>query len=389
LPQAVKQNPSQIRYRTDMTDERRGLPHASPFNRYQLCAGSWALEQDAKRLGQEAHRESEAAACGDRIHAWLASEKVELIESEVTTAQFLKERGDEQVERIFEGREYQTLREKRLWLSIDGKPALSGRFDVVSYTPELALVQDWKCGFSEPDAAEQNAQLKVLAVLVALNLPTVKEVIVQIVSGPYGVTEARYSLAELSAAYEDIVKTLKAINAPDAALSPSSEACKYCPAVLICPAFKKQMLEPVQKQQLAELPIDPEEVSDLLDRTEAVTRYAEQVKKFYAQRLIDDPSYSIPGWGMVPGATRREVTNWHAARKRLEEFIDEKDLAASETYSLVDIEKALGRKLKLKSREAKTKLNEILAGLIEEKQNAASLKRVRGEMKINELINAR
>jgi hypothetical protein len=56
---------------------------------------------------------------------------------------------------------------------------------------------------------------------------------------------------------------------------------------------------------------------------------------------------------------------------------------------LVDIEKALGRKLKLKSREAKTKLNEILAGLIEEKQNAASLKRVRGEMKINELINAR
>jgi hypothetical protein len=368
-----------------MDDERKGLPTASPFRRYQLCAGSYQLEQEAKAIGQEAHAESDDAAKGNRIHARLAGEKVELPESEATNAQFLKERGDEQVERIFEGREYQTLREKRLWLNLDGKPALSGRFDVVSYTNELALVQDYKTGFSEPDAAEQNAQLMVLAVLVALNLPTVKEVIVQLVSGPYGVTEARYGLAELSAAYEDIVKTLRAINEPGAALSPSSEACKWCSAVLICPAFKKQMLEPVQKQQLVELPIDPEEVSDLLDRTEAVTRYAEQVKKFYAQRLVDDPGYSIPGWGMVPGALRRDVTDWHAARKRLEEFVDEKDLAASETYSLVDIEKALGRKLKLKAKEAKVRLNEILAGLIEEKQNASSLKRVRGDAKVASL----
>ena len=247
-------------------------------------------------------------------------------------------------------------------------------------------VIDFKSGFSEPDPAEINSQLKVLAVLVALHLPHVTEVYAQIISGPYGITEARYTIQELAQAYNEILDTLRAIHAESAPFNPSPEACRYCPAVLICPAFKKQMLEPVQKQQLVELPTDPEEVSALLDRTEAVIRYADQVKEFYAQRLTDDPSCSIPGWGMVPGITRREVTNWHVARKRLEEFIDEKELAASETYSLGDIEKALGRKLKLKAKEARVKLNEILAGLVEEKQNQPSLRRVRGETKVAALV---
>ena len=265
------------------------------------------------------------------------------------------------------------------------KAALSGQVDAVYHNDTTALVIDFKSGFSEPDPAEINSQLKVLAVLVALHLPQVTTVIVQIISGPHGVTEARYTIAELAHAYNEILDTLLAIHAENAPFNPSPEACQYCPAVLICPAFKKQMLEPVQKQQLIELPTDPEEVSALLDRTEAVIRYAIQVKEFYAQRLTDDPSCSIPGWGMVPGITRREVTNWHVARQRLEEFIDEQDLAASETYSITDIEKALGRKLKLKAKEAKVKLNEILSGLIEEKQNAPSLKRVRGEAKVASL----
>ena len=62
--------------------------------------------------------ESEDASKGERIHAHLAGETVELTESEATTAGFLKERGEEQIERIFEGQEYQQLREKRLWLNL-------------------------------------------------------------------------------------------------------------------------------------------------------------------------------------------------------------------------------------------------------------------------------
>jgi Protein of unknown function (DUF2800) len=367
---------------TDMIDERKGLPTASPWASYELCAGKFQLEQEANRIGQSAHVSSPEADSGTLIHAWLAGEKVELTESETTTAANLKERGDWQVERIFEGQEYKQLREKRLWLNLDGKPALSGRFDVVSYTNELALVQDYKAGFREPDP--QNAQLKVLAVLIALNLPTVKEVVVQIISGPYGVTEARYSLGELSAAYEEIVKTLKAINAPDAPFSPSPEACKHCGAKLICQALKDTVIGPLTRLQMSALPADGPRAAKLLDEVEILAGLLKEIKKFYAGKF-EDPTYTIPGYAMAPGATVREVTNWHVARKRLEEFIDEKDLAASETYSITDIEKALARKLKIKAKEAKTRLNEILSGLIEEKQNASSLKRVRGEVKSEKL----
>jgi hypothetical protein len=366
--------------------ERRGLPTASPWASYELCAGKFQLEQEANRIGQSAHVSSPEADSGTRIHAWLAVEKVELTESEATTAANLKERGDWQVERIFEGREYKQLREKRLWLNLDGKPALSGRFDVVTYTNDLALLQDYKSGFREPDLAEQNAQLKVLAVLIALNLPTVKEVVVQIISGPYGVTEARYSLGELSAAYEEIVKTLKAINAPDAPFSPSPEACKHCGAKLICQALKDTVIGPLTRLQMSALPADGPRAAKLLDEVEILAGLLKEIKKFYATKF-EDPTYTIPGYAMAPGAAVREVTNWHVARKRLEEFIDEKDLAASETYSITDIEKALARKLKIKAKEAKVKLNEILSGLIEEKQNSPSLRRVRGETKVVALTN--
>ena len=101
-----------------MTDERRGLPSASSWRRYELCPGSWALEQEAKRLGQEAHKSSPAAARGTQIHAYLAGEKVELSEADQKTAGFLKERAEEQVKRIFGDSQVNVLKEKRLWLKL-------------------------------------------------------------------------------------------------------------------------------------------------------------------------------------------------------------------------------------------------------------------------------
>lgn len=82
-------------------DERAGLPSGSDWHRFELCAGSYQLAQEAKRLGQEAHRTSLEAASGTKIHAWLAGLDVELTESEATSAQFLRERADDQVRRIF------------------------------------------------------------------------------------------------------------------------------------------------------------------------------------------------------------------------------------------------------------------------------------------------
>src|ERR1700747_2621083 len=117
---------------------------------------------------------------------------------------------------------------------------LSGQVDRAIYNPKtgVVLIQDFKTGWSEPDPAEQNAQLKVLAVLTALHLRkigvTVAKVIVQIISGPFGVFEATYDREALAKAWGDIRATLRKIHNPHAPLTPSLEACQYCGGSNIC-----------------------------------------------------------------------------------------------------------------------------------------------------------
>ena len=141
----------------------------------------------------------------------------------------------------------------------------------------------------------------------------------QIVSGPFGVTEARYG-SELMAAYDDIVATLKAINAPDAPFSPSPEACHYCGAKLICQALNNRVVGPLSKLQMSALPEGGDRAAKLLDEVEIMAGLLKEIKAFYAGKF-DDPTYSIPGYAMKPGAIVREVTDWDAARSRLAEFL--------------------------------------------------------------------
>jgi hypothetical protein len=259
--------------------------------------------------------------------------------------------------------------------------ALSGRADVIYYTEKTALCIDWKTGFSEPVPAEQNAQMKVLAVLVGLALPSVEEVIVQIVSGPFGVSEARYDYPALATAYSEILATLRAIQDPLAPLNPTPEACRYCPAINICQAVKNSILAIAVKTQVSPLP-SGEFGSKLLDELEVVQGFIDAARQHYREQLTQDPSYDLPGWSLIPGATRREVTDWEIARQRLAEWLDLEEINGAANYRLGDLERALGKKLKLRGPDLKHRVNEILRGLIEEKQNAASLKRVSSKPKL-------
>ena len=347
-------------------------PSASSWRRRELCAGSYRLELEAEQSGQAAHERSVEAGRGTRIHAWLAGETVDLDESELATAQFLKERAFEQVERIFGGFSPNVMREKRLWLEVDGKPALSGRFDVVYYTDKQALVQDYKTGFGEPDPAQQNAQLRVLAVLLAFHQSTIEEVIVQIISGPYGVTEARFTIAQLATIYEEIIATLRAINSKDAPLNPSPEACRFCKATMICPALRAE-LKPVEQLDVYALP-DGAQAGDLLGRIELFQDLIDEIRAYYTGRLAE-PAYSIPGWALVPGAGVREVTDWGAALEKLKDHLSPEALNGAAAYRLGDLERSLAKEKGIKQKEAKPLINQILDGLITLKAKAPSLKR--------------
>jgi Protein of unknown function (DUF2800) len=368
-----------------MDQERLNLPSASSWRRYERCAGSWQLEQEAKGLGQAAHQTSPEAIRGNLIHQWLAGvvdedgTEIKLDDSEQQTADFLQERAQSQVSRIFADEPTQQLDEKRLWLTVNGQRLASGQFDRCVYTSTVALVQDFKTGWSEPDPAEQNSQMKMLAVLVALHMPsTLREVVVQIISGPFGVSEDRYDLAALAKAYNDILSTLRAIQDPLAPLSPSPEACRYCPAINICQAVQDKR-PALLKIQWTALPDCNAAAAELLETVEVLAKHLEAIRAYYQTRMEENPNYQIPGWGLVPGAIKRSVIDWQAARARLGEYIELEDIEDAANYRLGDLEKALGRKLGLKGKPLKERMGEILQGLIEEKPNAASLKRVKGE----------
>jgi hypothetical protein len=367
-----------------LIDERAGLPSASSWRRYELCNGSWQLEQEAKRLNQEAHVGGEVAERGTRIHAYLAGvpdedgKEIQLDESEQTTANFLQERAQDQAQRIFGDTPTQQLAEKRLWLTIGGRRVLSGRFDRCVYTEELALVQDFKTGWVEPDAAQQNAQLKVLAVLVGINLPGVREIIAQVISGPFGVSECRYDLAALGAAYHDIRTTLQKLQAIDAPLNPSPEACRFCEASMICQPCR-DLLSPPTKFQVATLPDDPDKAARLLDEIAILKGVFNEIERHYYERLVGDPTYRIKNYELVPGVVRREVVDWEAARQRLGEWLDLEDIEGAANYRLGELEKALGKKLGLRGKDLKERMNAILQGLVEERPNSPSLKRIKGQ----------
>jgi hypothetical protein len=370
---------------TESQEERLGLPSASSWRRYELCTGSWQLETEARVLGQSAHETSSQAERGALIHAWLAGAvdedgtEIKLDESEQQTADFLQERAQSQVSRIFGDEPTQQLDEKRLWLTVNGRKAASGRFDRVVYTPSVALVQDFKTGWREPVEAEQNSQMKMLAVLIAIHMPSMlREVVVQVISGPYGVSEARYDLAALAKAYNEILITLQAIQDPLASLSPSPEACQYCPAINICQAVKN-LIVPVAKTQVSALP-DGARGAKLLDEVELLQEHLDSIREHYAQRLTADPAYDLPGYAMVPGNVRREVKDWEAARQRLGDWLELDEINGAANYRLGDLEKALGKKLGLRGKELKERMNEILQGLVEERPNAASLKRIKGKV---------
>ena len=367
-----------------MDDERKGFPSASSWRRRELCAGSWQLEGEAERIGQSAHLESEDAASGTRIHAALAGEKVELSESEATTVRFLKERADWQVERIFEGKEYQTLREKRLWLHLDGKPALSGQFDVIYYNDETALIQDYKTGFTPPEGEEQNAQMRVLAVLCGLHLRSVKEIIIQVITGPFGIFERRFTINDLAEAYGAILETLKSIQSVSAPLVPGVLQCRHCPAATICQPCR-DLLSPPTKFQIAKLPIEPDRAAKLLDEIEILENAFSEVKKFYYNRLSDDPTAKISGYELVPNAPRREIGNIEAARRILSEYLDDGELNTALDLKVGQVEKLFGKKVGIKGKELREKFNAVMQNVIIEKSPNPSLKRVSGKPKLVEM----
>jgi hypothetical protein len=115
----------------------------------------------------------------------------------------------------------------------------------------------------------------------------------------------------------------------------------------------------------------------LLDEVELISRHLEEIKRHYTRKLKEEPDYKIPGWQLASGAPKRAVSDWPAARAKLEEYVQPQALDAVANYNVTEIERVLGEAIGVKGEKRKAELKRVLGDLLELKYPEPSLKRTR------------
>ncbi len=380
------------------TDERRGMPSASSFYRYRQCAGSWTLEQEAKKLGQSWNPHNKDTDKGTRIHSYLSNpDSIKLEGEEINDALFLKSRAEEQVTRIFgqSKGDLHELREKRLFLKEltehwRGNLDLSAQFDRVVYNEEIVLIQNYKTGWVEPEHPKANGQTEVETLLVAIAVMKFckpKRYIYQFVTAQFGVLETEINYERLAKIYEDVTGTLSAIIDMRAPLSPHPDVCGKCPAQLICQAVKNQ-IGPMTRLQISALPLEPKKAAALLDAVSILYPHLDAIWEFYQANMEKEPAFlnamNKQGYDIRPGNERREFTDIARARAILSEFI-EKEKMQIWSSSISVYEDLYSKATKLKGKDLKESFNQLMNGCIKIHRNKSSMERVRGTPAITKL----
>lgn len=217
---------------------------ASSLARLEACPASYWLAKHAPP-----QPESEAASSGTAIHAALAGETPArpLTPEEEDVADLCRET----VAGMYETDSDEVITE---WEIEHPLPCgtLTGHCDRVEIRGNRAVIVDYKTGRDPVPSAGKNVQLLAYALLVKAicsspqmgpRLREIEEFDLAIVQplAPGGGSRWVINLAELRDAYLRIRDVFIAVEQAeeDPTPNPSESACKYCPALAICPAHRK------------------------------------------------------------------------------------------------------------------------------------------------------
>ena len=360
------------------TDERGGLPSASSFERLSACPGSFWWAKQAPEP-----EESEDAASGTRIHAYLAGEITadKLSEEEMHTAtacdslacEFLQSRGF--------APESPFKREQRFWMIPDDKPLFSGKVDLLARKGPFGVVIDYKTGRNEVAPAPANLQLRALVACVACEefLASVEVVIVQPWASPR-VTVSYYGPKEIDLATSESVRIARRSIEDEGKTTVAGDHCKYCPAKGLCPATRasvQTMAMTVADRTQREL-MSPAEKVAFWKACNLAIEIAESFKAYVKRELERDPT-SIPGLTLKPGAVRTNVTDVSALYDRLATRfgVSGQDFAKACSITKTEFKALLKQATGKKGAELDALLGELVNGIVEEKQTAPSVEEVK------------
>jgi hypothetical protein len=138
--------------------------------------------------------------------------------------------------------------------------------------------------------------------------------------------------------------------------------CQYCKATGICPEAQEATKTLTTSSSAV---IDPSQLPRLLEVCTLAESVIENVRK--RAREILDAGGEIPGWKLV-SSKRRSLANSACAYGLIKEAFGEEVAMGASSVSLTDATRSLASKAGLKEKEAKAKIESLLADIIEMKQ---------------------
>jgi hypothetical protein len=366
-----------------MNDPRLGLPSASSTARLAACPRSFQMERG---LPDNSTTDSER---GTRIHAAYAGEPVTLEPEEhdlLESIQRLEFAALGQWAAMIEAKQdewaVKEMREWRMWLlNSQGDKLFSGQADVVHVVGRDALVLDAKTGRGDVPKADENLQLRALAVLLHEQFPGLQTVTVGIiaplVSGQ--VMLCQYDKGSLEMAKAELLKILSAATSQHAELN-AGDHCKYCKAASQCPAVHKEVetLSALTIHQTG-LSICDEDIAHLRDKCGPAKKMIAAIEAEAFRRAQADPEgwRSKFGYEIKEGAGKRAVQDVGMVTERLYALgADWPTITKACGITIKSVQAIARAATGAKGKGLNAKVDEVLSGAVFVKKSKPSLCKV-------------
>ena len=362
-----------------MSDERKGCPSASSFERIMDCPGSHTLNKEAPKQPS-----SPAAARGTRVHAGCSGDVAiaslprdeqqtvtELLQQEEI---LLNEFTNQQVGEGWAVEEQ--LTEHRFWAKAT-ESEWSGKADRVYLLQKgrekIGLVVDFK-STRYTTSAEESLQLAALAALVDAHYKRDLSGVHVALVFPDGYDRAYYDDEALELAADECKQLVdRATITATQKRVPSENACKWCGAKGICPEARGQLNELARMPSTAIAPVD---LPGLLRVSQVAKLLIKDIEE-QAKTILNNGGM-VEGWELKPGHTRSKITDTEEVYRRAAILgVDGATFSKQVTISKKDLDRLVREELGYKGKQA----TETVANLIEECTTdtitAASLKEIK------------
>ena len=224
----------------------------------------------------------------------------------------------------------------------DADIKLGGTADVIGFGNGILEIADLKTGRVYVDADSSQMKIYALGTLAKIKSKPVETVRLSIIQPHSGDTRTHTMTVDelIQWRNETLLPAIMEASNKDAQPKPSSNACRYCPAKVICPAQTKALeLIPVKLDVKL---LEPQVVSDLLARSEMVEDFIAALRK-HATKVLEDGGV-LSGWQLSPKRATRKWIDEAAAVAALEAAgIEHSKLMLTEIISPAVAEKLLGK----------------------------------------------